>query len=118
MKFGVSRESVLRQLKIAVHGVRNEQMADLIFACEPVWAIGGKGISAEPGYANHIHSAIRKEIEILYGKETADHVTILYGGSVDLDYARSLVEEPEIDGLFVGRAAWEVKGLIELIKIG
>jgi len=52
------------------------------------------------------------------GQATAERVPVLYGGSVNLENARMLFSESEIDGLFVGRTAWKADGLIELIEIG
>ena len=116
--FGASLESVLRQVKIALHGVSKEQMGEVIIAYEPVWAIGEGSTPAEPGYANFIHAAIRKSLAEMCGQATAERVPVLYGGSVNLENARKLILEMEIDGLFVGRTAWKAEGLIELIEIG
>lgn len=114
---GVAQDSVVRQVKIALHGVQEDQVTDLVFAYEPVWAIGDGGTPADPSYANQIHSTIRQAIGELYGPGTADSVPVIYGGSVTGENAASLLEEPDIDGLFVGRAAWEAAGFIGLINI-
>jgi L-erythrulose 1-phosphate isomerase len=117
-EFGASLESVLRQVKIALHGVSMEHMGEVIIAYEPVWAIGEGSTPAEPGYANFIHAAIRKSLAEMCGQATAERVPVLYGGSVNLENARKLISESEIDGLFVGRTAWKAEGLIELVEIG
>jgi triosephosphate isomerase len=117
-EFGASLESVLRQVKIALHGVSKEHLGEVIIAYEPVWAIGEGSTPAEPGYANLIHAAIRKSLAQSYDQATAERVPVLYGGSVNLENASKLISESEIDGLFVGRTAWKADGLIELIKIG
>jgi triosephosphate isomerase len=115
--FGVARESVVRQVKIALRDVPEDRVGELILAYEPVWAIGESGTPAEPGYANSIQGFIRETVSELYGETPARQVPVLYGGSVNTENAAPFVREPEIDGLFVGRAAWTVDGLIQLIQI-
>lgn len=114
---GVARDSVVRQVRIALHGVPGDQVKKVVFAYEPVWAIGDGGTPATPSYANHIHATIRQAVGDLYGGETADGSSVIYGGSVNRENAESLIAEPDIDGLFVGRAAWEARGFIGLIEI-
>ncbi len=116
-EFGVAQDSVVRQVKIALHDVGKDQTRHLVFAYEPVWAIGDGGTPATPSYANRIHATIRQAISDLYGGDIADGVPVIYGGSVNRENAESLIAEPDIDGLFVGRAAWEAKGFIALIEI-
>ena len=115
-QFNVAQDSVVRQVKIALHDVERNQMKNLIFAYEPVWAIGEGGTPASPSHANSIHATIRQAIGDLYDREMADEVPVIYGGSVNRENAHSLIAEPDIDGLFVGRAAWEAKGFIGLIE--
>jgi len=114
-QFDVAQDSVVRQVKIALHDVERDQMKNLIFAYEPVWAIGEGGTSASPSHANSIHATIRQAVGDLYDQEMADEVPVIYGGSVNRENADALIAEPDIDGLFVGRAAWEAKGFIGLI---
>jgi triosephosphate isomerase len=114
---GVAQDSVVRQVKIALHDVHRDQVEDVVFAYEPVWAIGDGGTPATPSYANHIHATIRQAIGDLCGGETADGVSVIYGGSVNRENAGALIAESDIDGLFVGRAAWEAQGFIGLIEI-
>ncbi|MFC1579408.1 triose-phosphate isomerase [Thermodesulfobacteriota bacterium] len=113
---GVAQDSVVRQVKIALHDVDRDQVKNLVFAYEPVWAIGDGGKPASPSHANSIHATIRQAIGDLYDQETADEVPVIYGGSVNGENAHLLIAEPDIDGLFVGRAAWEAKGFIGLIE--
>jgi len=117
-QFGVSIESVIRQVKIALCGVPRDQVGNVLIAYEPVWAIGEGGTPAQPSYANSIHAAIRQAVEQLYDRDCAHQIPVLYGGSVDLQNAESLLKEPNIDGLFVGRAAWKPQGFIGLAEIG
>lgn len=113
---GAAEDSVVRQVKIALHGVAADQMKNLVFAYEPVWAIGDGGTPASPTYANSIHATIRQAMVDLYDREVADEVPVIYGGSVNGENAHSLIAESDIDGLFVGRGAWAARGFIGLIE--
>lgn len=114
--FGVAKESVVRQVKISLRNVPENRIGDLMLAYEPVWAIGESGTPAEPEYANSIQGFIREAISELYDDKIAQQVSLLYGGSVNTENASSFVKQAEIDGLFVGRAAWNVDGFIQLIQ--
>ncbi len=99
-----------RQLEVGLTGVESEQADRLWVAYEPVWAIGEGGTVADPAFANEMHAVLR---EIL-GRRFPDReagVPLLYGGSVNLENAVDLMRQPEIDGLFVGRAAWDAARL-------
>ena len=102
---------------MALNGIARDQIENVILAYEPVWAIGDGGAPADPADANLIHAAIREAIETTYDAEAADRITILYGGSVNQQNAAEFIKKDHIDGLFVGRSAWSVKGLISLIEI-
>ena len=116
-RLGAARESVVRQAKIALHGVPAQRIPEVLLAYEPVWAIGAGGTPAEPGYAAQMHAALRAAIGEVHGAATAARCAILYGGSVDLGNARPFLAEREVDGLFVGRTAWKASGLVALIRI-
>ena len=115
-EFEVTKEYVGRQVKIALRNVSSHHVGNVIIAYEPVWAIGKKGVPAEPEYANAIQKLIRGVVAELYGGKITEHIPILYGGSVNLKNATLFVKQRDIDGLFVGRAAWEVGSFIELIQ--
>jgi L-erythrulose 1-phosphate isomerase len=114
---GAAQESVVRQVKIALHGVPRDRVQEVLLAYEPVWAIGAGGTPAEPGHVSRLHGAIRQAVRELHDSAAADRCSILYGGSVNLENARALLAAPNVDGLFVGRAAWKAQGLVELICI-
>ncbi len=116
-KLDVSREALAYQTKIALHGVDPESIDQVLFAYEPVWAIGEKGIPADPDYASSIHTWIRQQIAEMYGPELANKVPILYGGSVNLQNTVSFVGENDIDGLFIGRAAWNSQSIIQILDM-
>jgi triosephosphate isomerase len=113
--YGVSAETVLRQLKIGLHGVRPEQTALIQIAYEPVWSIGAGGTPASPDDVEPIAVLIRSALGELFGAPGST-IPILYGGSVDPANAGSFSAIPDIDGLFVGRAAWTVPGFIATYK--
>ena len=76
-----------------------------MIAYEPVWAIG-TGKTATPEIAADAHRAIREQVREKFGKDAADAIRILYGGSVKPDNVKILMAQPEIDGVLVGGAAW------------
>ena len=101
-------EHIRYQVKVALLNLSAEQVADLIIAYEPIWAIGtGRTASAEQ--AQEVCKIIRDVVAELYGKETAEKVRIQYGGSVNAQTADSLFSMPDIDGGLVGGASLKVK---------
>jgi triosephosphate isomerase len=114
--FGAAREVVGRQVRIALHGVNAVTCERVWIAYEPVWAIGVDGIPAEPVYASELQSHIRTTVTELFGETQGSKVPILYGGSVSLQNAAELVRQPNVDGLFVGRAAWEAESFVGIIN--
>lgn len=105
------------QVKIAVKDLSNEQVAQIIIAYEPIWAIGtGKTASSED--ANEVCVHIRKVIKGLTTEETANNVVIQYGGSVNPDNIDELLETSDVDGALVGGASLEPASFIKLIEAG
>ncbi|WCN12943.1 triose-phosphate isomerase [Marinomonas mediterranea] len=86
--------------------------APMLIAYEPIWAIGEKGTSASPSYANARHQEIKAHAHHLLKREVA----CLYGGSVNAQNCKELAACEHIDGLFIGRAAWEVDGFKYIIN--
>lgn len=113
--FGVSDESLRIQLKIGLAGVRIEQLSRLWIAYEPVWAIGVKGIPASPEYTQERHHAVKDCLQELFGSGSGQ-IPVLYGGSVNAENAPRLIVQPDIDGLFVGRSAWNAADFNKLIR--
>lgn len=104
--------TVARQARMALSGIAASDLDRVLLAYEPVWAIGEGGEPATPAYAAAIHAAIKQAVTDLAGRP----VPVLYGGSVNPGNAAALAAEPEIDGLFVGRAAWQPEGLLGLAR--
>ena len=100
---GVTEELVRMQTKIALLGVTAEQMANVVIAYEPIWAIR-TGMTATATDANRTIAAIRAAIRELFG-DAADQVRILYGGSMNDKNATELMSQPEIDGGLIGGAS-------------
>jgi triosephosphate isomerase len=115
--FGVGGETVLRQLRIGLHDVPPEHLGHLQIAYEPVWSIGAGGTPASPEDVEPIAKLISSGCEELFAGSGAE-IPILYGGSVDPSNAGTFTALPDIDGLFVGRAAWTVEGFIATYQAG
>ncbi len=100
---GHTAEVVLAQLLAGIAGLAIESVLQLLVAYEPVWAIG-TGKTASPADASQVHAAIRAALAEQAGGN-ASGVPILYGGSVSIANARSLLDAAGVDGLLVGGAS-------------
>jgi triosephosphate isomerase len=89
---------------LATANMTAEEVASLVIAYEPVWAIG-TGEVATPQDAEEVCGAIRGFIAETHGQEVADVVRVLYGGSVKANNVASIMTEPDIDGCLVGGAS-------------
>lgn len=100
-------ESVLnRQFSGGLGALTSAQFSPIILAYEPVWAIG-TGRTATPEMAAETHRVLRRLSEERFGREAAQNLRILYGGSVKPDNIKGLMAQPEIDGALVGGASLE-----------
>ena len=111
---GITFEKLRMQAKVALKGIPEDDLDSLWVAYEPVWAIGVHGVPAEPGYAEKSHRMIKDVLEELYPAKGAG-VPVLYGGSVNMENASKLIVQPSIDGLFIGRTAWDADRFASLI---
>ena len=101
------------QIKNVLYNFTAEDMANIIVAYEPVWAIGtGKTATAEQ--AEEIHAFIRKVVCEKFGAQVADDLTILYGGSCKPSNAKELFAQPDIDGGLIGGAALKADDFIAI----
>jgi len=112
---GLTDDVLRRQCMRAFHKVSAKKAAKLVVAYEPVWAIG-TGKTATPQLASDAHIIIRGEAAKAFGEEFADHLRILYGGSVKPENATALMSEPEIDGGLVGGASLDPKSFSAIVK--
>jgi triosephosphate isomerase len=102
------------QLHAALSGLSKDDLAEVIVAYEPVWAIG-TGLTATPDQAQEMHHFIRGYIEKIAGSEISSKTRILYGGSVTADNAAELLSEPDIDGALVGGASLDPRGFAKIV---
>jgi triosephosphate isomerase len=112
---GLTEDVLRRQCLRAFHAVSGKKAGKLIVAYEPVWAIG-TGKTATPHMAADAHSLIRAEAAKAFGQEYADHLRILYGGSVKPENVGALMAEVEIDGALVGGASLDPKSFTAIVK--
>jgi triosephosphate isomerase (TIM) len=103
-----------RQLKDGLDQITAAQLADLVIAYEPVWAIG-TGRTATSAQAGEAHTHIRKRLRQWFGGDAADQCHVIYGGSVKPDNIRELIAEEDVDGALVGGASLEVKSFSEIV---
>jgi triosephosphate isomerase len=103
-----------RQIKDGLDGFSAEQVAELVVAYEPVWAIG-TGRTATSAQAGEAHAHIRMRLRQWFGGDAADRCHVIYGGSVKPDNIRELIAEPDVDGALVGGASLDVRSFIEII---
>ncbi len=103
------------QLKESLFHLTDNQMKNFIIAYEPIWAIG-TGKTATSDQAQEMHAHIRAVIANKYGKEIAETVSILYGGSVKATNAKDIFSKPDVDGGLVGGASLVADEFINIIK--
>jgi triosephosphate isomerase len=103
------------QLIGGLANVTSEDLAQVVIAYEPVWAIG-TGQNALPSDVVTAARYIRGQIKHLYGEKCAEEMPVLYGGSVTADSAADYIASPEVDGLLVGGASLDVYAFNEIIK--
>lgn len=101
---GVTEELVRMQTKIALRDVTAEQMANVVIAYEPVWAIG-TGKTAAADQAQEVCAQIRKVIGELYGDAVAQATTVQYGGSMNAKNCEELLSKQDVDGGLIGGAS-------------
>jgi len=111
-----ARDVVLRQLDAATETLREEDVARLLVAYEPVWAIG-TGRTASAADASEMHAYIHHRLERQFG-QTGSVVPVLYGGSVKPDNAAQLLAATGVDGLLVGGASLDPTGFSEICLSG
>jgi triosephosphate isomerase len=106
-----------RQIAGAFEGVTAAQVAALVIAYEPVWAIG-TGRNATPAQAQDAHAHIRGRLRAAFGDATAAACRILYGGSVKPDNVKDLRAQPDVDGALVGGASLDVTSFHDIVSRG
>ena len=111
---GVTDELVKMQTKIALQGVKEEDLKNIIIAYEPVWAIG-TGLTATAEQADETNGSVRAAVADLYGKEAAEKVTVQYGGSMNAGNADELLAKYNVDGGLIGGASLKVPDFTSIV---
>lgn len=114
-KEGRHVEYTVAQVRGGLEGLTAEQVAGLVIAYEPVWAIG-TGEVATPDDAQEVCGAIRAEVASLYDQATADAVRIQYGGSVKAGNVGQIMAQPDIDGALVGGASLDPEEFAAIVR--
>ena len=112
---GHTQKVLFTQLEGGLADITEEQMAGIIIAYEPVWAIG-TGKTATPEMPEETHCYIRQQLGDMFDQETAGKVRIQYGGSMKADNAASLVAQKNIDGGLIGGASLKADSFADLIR--
>ncbi len=113
---GGNAESVVRgQLDGGLRGLTQSDLARIIVAYEPVWAIG-TGHTATPDQAQEMHAFIRRVLAEKFSDEQADAIRILYGGSVKADNIAGLMSKPDVDGALVGGASLDAESFARIVN--
>jgi len=103
-----------RQIKQSLDSLAAGEVAELVVAYEPVWAIG-TGRNATAAQAGEAHAHIRKRLRQWFGGDAADHCHVIYGGSVKPDNIRELIAETDVDGALVGGASLDVRSFGDIV---
>lgn len=116
-KEGEEPEEILReQIMTAFEKVPAEESEKILLAYEPVWAIG-TGKTPTPKQIQEMHGFCRKLLQELFGKKRGEGIPILYGGSVNVNNAVAISQEPDVDGLLVGGASLDPQKFIQMIQL-
>jgi L-erythrulose 1-phosphate isomerase len=110
---GGEEEFVRVQLQIALSELAPDEIGRVIIAYEPIWAIGEQGIPPTLDQITPVMALINDVVTTAGGPVHA----VLYGGSVTAQNAAEILSDPNTHGLFIGRAAWEASGFIDLLKL-
>lgn len=112
---GEAESFVAAQVHAALSTLPAATVGQVVIAYEPVWAIGAQGHPGTPEQVAPVLAAIHDVTAQLSGNRSAR--AVLYGGSVNPDNAADLLNEPHVDGLFVGRAGWSASDLVGLLEL-
>jgi triosephosphate isomerase len=103
------------QLTSGLRGLLPENLARLVLAYEPVWAIG-TGQNATPEQAQHAHAFLRRQVAALFGPQIGGHLVIQYGGSVKPENAHLLLSQPDVDGALVGGCSLKADQFLAIVR--
>ena len=112
---GATFNMIDTQIKKALDGQPKSELAEIVWAYEPVWAIG-TGKNATPDQAQEVIQSMRKTLAKITDAPTAENMRILYGGSVSEEKAKGFLKQPDIDGLLVGGASLHPQKFAAIIR--
>lgn len=112
---GRLEEVLTRQVEAALERLEADEKRNLVYAYEPVWAIG-TGRTARPEDAAEAHALLRRRIGVQVDRETAEAAFVLYGGSVKPDNIASLLAAPGVDGVLVGGASLDPESFAAICR--
>ena len=108
-------ETVKFQLVEALFHLSDDQFSRLVIAYEPVWAIG-TGLTASPEQAQEMHHFIREVLSEKFGQNSAESISILYGGSCNPANAKSIFSQKDVDGGLIGGASLKPVDFVDIIN--
>ena len=114
-EMGITLDWIRMQIKSDLVGVSAEQVASMVIAYEPIWAIG-TGKTATSEQADEVCGIIRETVKELYGAAVADAIRIQYGGSMNAGNAAELLSKPNIDGGLIGGASLKPEDFAVIVK--
>lgn len=114
---GATEEKVLGQLRAGIAPLNPEQIARMVVAYEPIWAIG-TGRNATPDDAQAVCNAIRAAVLSDHGEAAGSGLRIQYGGSVKAANAEELLAQPDVDGALVGGASLDPGEFAQIVGFG
>ncbi|MFD2200469.1 triose-phosphate isomerase [Shivajiella indica] len=112
---GTQEEYVKHQLTESLFGFSPEEMSKIVIAYEPIWAIG-TGRTASSDQAQEMHAALRAHLAGKFGKDLADEISILYGGSCNPSNAKDLFSKADVDGGLIGGASLKSRDFVDIVK--
>lgn len=104
---------VTNQIAASLFHLNSEDLSNIVIAYEPIWAIG-TGVTASAEQAQEMHKAIRSKVGGKYGKDLAENLSILYGGSVKPDNASEIFSQPDVDGGLIGGASLKADDFLSI----
>lgn len=107
-----------KQLFLDLKNIEPDKLENIIIAYEPVWAIGAKN-AASTDHVAQVHAIIREILADFFGRKTAEKIRIIYGGSVSKDNVESIIDNDNVDGVFVGRFGHKpenYQSIVEIVK--
>ncbi len=112
---GHTIDIVTAQVESAISNLELEDLTRLVIAYEPIWAIG-TGKNATPEQAEQVHATIREITGNIFSQDS-ENIRIIYGGSVNLENIRELINMENIDGALIGGAGLDADSFVSIVKI-